>query len=434
MNDIHQKIECEDLPLKEGPDLQPDESEQDRVIGAPSKTPTKGGSRFGRWLFGIGALLLLVGGLAFGTWRYNAQQRQVAATAEAQRNSVPSLRVAAVRASPDKLMVSLPGTTAAFAMANMYARASGYIDKRNVDIGDHVKEGDLLVEITAPELDHQIAQAEAQLALNEHTLRQNQASRELAHVTNTRDSQLVKQGWATLQQGDTDRLTLQAQEAAVSVAEANIAAQQALIRVLRQQKAYQRVVAPFDGVITQRAIDIGGLAQAGSTFLFTVMQTNVIRTYVYVPQDAAFGVAPGVDAVIRVPEIPDRTFPGKVTRTADALQPGTRTLLTEIDVPNPDGALSAGIYCTVELQIPRKTPSLIISADAVIFNQAGTQVAVLEDGTAHIRKISIARDLGREVEVRDGVKPGDRVILNPPIELVDGSKVEPRASPAVANR
>jgi len=252
-------------------------------------------------------------------------------------------------------------------------------------------------------------------------------------VTNVRDSQLVKQGWATLQQGDTDRLTLQAQEAAVGVAEANIAAQQALIKILRQQKAYQRVVAPFDGVITQRAIDIGGLAQAGSTFLFTVMQTNVIRTYVYVPQDAAFGVAPGVDAVIRVPELPGRTFPGKVTRTANALQPGTRTLLTEIDVPNPDGALSAGIYCTVELQIPRKTPSVLISADALIFNQNGTQVAILDNGVARLHKIAIARDLGRELEVHDGIKPGDRVILNPPVDLVDGSKVQVRAPPMPAN-
>ena len=432
MNDISRITECEDLPLKEAPDLQ-SESEQDRVMRAAPRAPTKVRSRFGRWLFGLGMLGLLAGGLTFGGLRYNALQRQVAATAQARRDFIPSLRVAAVRAAGDTSTVSLPGTTAAFATANMYARTSGYIDKRNVDIGDHVKEGDLLVEITAPELDHQIAQAEATLVQNQATLRQNQASRELAHVTNVRDSQLVKQGWATLQQGDTDRLTLQAQEAAVGVAEANIAAQQALIKILRQQKAYQRVVAPFDGVITQRAIDIGGLAQAGSTFLFTVMQTNVIRTYVYVPQDAAFGVAPGVDAVIRVPELPGRTFPGKVTRTANALQPGTRTLLTEIDVPNPDGALSAGIYCTVELQIPRKTPSVLISADALIFNQNGTQVAILDNGVARLHKIAIARDLGRELEVHDGIKPGDRVILNPPVDLVDGSKVQVRAPPMPAN-
>ena len=126
------------------------------------------------------------------------------------------------------------------------------------------------------------------------------------------------------------------------------------------------------------------------------------------------------------PRFPDRTFPGKVTRIADALQPGTRTLLTEIDVPNPDGALSPGIYCTVELHIPRKTPSMIVPADAVVFNQNGLHVAVVENGTAHLQKITVARDFGTEVEVRDGVKPGDQVILNPMVDLAEGSKVTVR--------
>ena len=156
----------------------------------------------------------------------------------------------------------------------------------------------------------------------------------------------------TPQQGDTDRLTLNAQQAAVAVAQANIAAQEALVRVLRQQKAYQSVVAPLDGIITQRNVDTGSLVQSGTTFMFTLMQSDVIRTQVYVPQDAAFGVANGVDAVVHVPEIPDRTFPGKVTRFAHALAPGTRTLLTEVDVPNPDGAFSPGMYVTIELHIP----------------------------------------------------------------------------------
>src|SRR6202021_2031800 len=134
-----------------------------------------------------------------------------------------------------------------------------------------------------------------------------------------------------LQQGDNDRLTLEAQEAAVGVAQANIAAQEAQIRILQQEKAYQRVVAPFDGVITQRAIDNGSLVTSGSTFMYTLMQPDVIRTQVFVPQDEAFGLGPGVDAVVRVPEIPGRNFPGKGTRIARALEPGSRTLLTEID-------------------------------------------------------------------------------------------------------
>ena len=324
------------------------------------------------------------------------------------------------------MVVSLPATTLAFAAANIFARANGYIEKRQVDIGDHVKAGDLLAQITAPELDHQIAQNEATLRQNQATLQQTIASRDLASVTNTRDSVLVTKGWVTAQQGDTDRLTLKAQEAAVAVAQSNIAAQQSFIRVLNQQKAYQSVIAPFDGIITQRSVDVGSLVQAGTTFMFTLMQSDVIRTQVYVPQNAAFGVQPGVEAVIRVPEMPDRTFPGKVTRLADALAPGTRTLLTEIDVPNPEGTLRPGMYCTVELHIPRKTPSFIVPADALIFNANGLQVAVVENGIAHLRKVNVARDLGREVEVRDGVQLGDLVILKPMVDLADGSKVRPQ--------
>ncbi|WP_354082065.1 efflux RND transporter periplasmic adaptor subunit [Bradyrhizobium sp. S3.3.6] len=349
--------------------------------------------------------------------------RALAATSEQARTLVPEVRVATVRASDSKINVTLPATTAAFEAANIFARTNGYIEKRYVDIGDRVKAGALLAEIVAPELDHQIAQAQATLAQTQGTLQQTQASRELAEVTNARDSGLVKQGWLTAQQGDNDRLTLRAQQAAEAVAKSNIAAQQAQIQVLEQDKAYQRVVAPFDGVITQRSIDNGSLVQAGSTFMFTLMHANVIRTQVFVPQDEAVGVQPGVAAVVRVPELPGRAFPGKVTRIATALQPGSRTLLTEIDVPNPDGALQPGIYCTVELYIPRKTPSLIVPADAVVFDEKGLHVAVVENGVVHMQKISIARDFGTQVEVHDGVKPGDQVILNPMLSLTEGRRV-----------
>src|SRR5262245_18799525 len=231
------------------------------------------------------------------------------------------------------------------------------------------------------------------------------------------------------------RFNLNALEPSHSFTQANVAAQQAQLKVLYQQKAYQRVVAPFDGVVTQRNVDVGDLVHADTTtgtFMFTIMQSNVIRAQVYVPQDSAFGLGPGVDAIVRIPEIPDRTFPGTVTRIADALQPGTRTLLTEVDIPNPDGALTAGVYCTIELHIPRKTPSLLVPADAIIFNRDGLQVAVIEGGVAHIRKIAVARDLGTQVEARDGVKAGDQVILNPPVTLVEGSRVEPRSKAAAS--
>src|SRR6478609_3804551 len=317
----------------------------------PADAPEKGGRSRG-WLLGLGVLFVLAAALAFGGYRSYSQSVRAVAATQQRLDAVPTLRVQAVRASGEYVAVSVPATTSAFSVANIFARASGYIDKRNVDIGDHVKEGQLLVQITAPELDHQIAQAAAYLNQTQATLRQNQANANLANVTWQRDKPLVDKGWVTLQQGDADRLGLQAQQATIGVAQSNIAAQQAQLSVLRQQKDYQSVVAPFDGVITQRNIDVGSLVQADATsgtFMFTIMQDNVIRTQVNVPQDQAFGLAPGVDAVVHVPEIPDRTFPGTVTRIADALQPGTRTLLTEVDIPNPDGALTPGIYCTIEL-------------------------------------------------------------------------------------
>jgi RND family efflux transporter MFP subunit len=386
-----------------------------------------------RWIgrtAGVALGLVGAGALASGAWSHYAQYRQTLATAEQRRDLVPDVRVAAVEPSSGIDVVSLPATTSAFAAANIFARASGYIAKREVDIGDHVKEGQLLSEIVAPELDHQIAQAEATLGQLKSALQQAEANRELAKVTWDRDKPLVEKGWLTAQQGTIDSQTLKAQEAAVSVAQANVVAEEAQLQVLHQQKIYQHVVAPFDGVITQRNIDVGSLVQADATsgtFMFTIMQSNVIRTQVFVPQDAAFGVRPGIDAIVHVPELPDRTFPGKVTRIADALQPGSRTLLTEIDIPNPDGALTPGIYCTIELRVPRKTPSFKVSADAIIFNQGGLQVAVVEQGVVHLRKVNVVRDLGREVEINSGVKTGDKVILNPSVDLADGSRVTLKA-------
>jgi RND family efflux transporter MFP subunit len=388
--------------------------------------PARGASRTGRRLLGLGALLVLIGAVGYGGWRHYQLHTEVLATAEQTRDFVPAVLTAPVRASPATASVFWPGSTLAFNLADIFARASGYIVTRNVDIGSRVKKGDVLVEISAPEIQHQIAQAEATLAQNQATLVQSQANRDLANVTWGRDKTLVQQGWVTLQQGDTDRLTLAADQAAVGVAEANIKAQQAQVKVLSQQQVYQTVVAPFDGHITQRNVDVGTLVQADAntgTDMFTLMNDDVLRIQLYVPQDQAFGVAPGVEAVVRVPELPGREFPGTVTRIADALQPGTRTLLTEVDVPNPDHALPAGVYCTVELKIPRKTPSLIIPAAAIVFNADGLSVMVVEDGVAHVRQVTESRDFGTTVELSAGVKDGDQVILNPPVDLTDGHKV-----------
>jgi len=394
--------------------------------------PAHRANRAGRRLLGLGALLILFGAVGYGGWRHYQLHTEVIATAEQTRDFVPAVLTAPVRASPATASVFWPGSTLAFNLADIFARASGYIVTRNVDIGSRVKKGDVLVEISAPEIQHQIAQAQATLAQNQAALVQSQATRDLANVTWGRDKTLVQQGWVTLEQGDTDRLTLAADQAAVGVAEANIKAQQAQVKVLSQQQVYQTVVAPFDGHITQRNVDVGTLVQADAntgTDMFTLMNDDVLRIQLYVPQDQAFGVAPGVEAVVRVPELPGREFPGTVTRIADALQPGTRTLLTEIDVPNPDHALPAGVYCTVELKIPRKTPSLIVPAAAIVFNADGLSVMVVEDGVARVRRVTESRDFGTTVELSAGVKDGDQVILNPPVDLTDGHKVTIRQGP-----
>jgi RND family efflux transporter MFP subunit len=401
----------------------------DRKIESPAKHHPRVRGRWGGRLFALGAFLLLASGLSLGVWGKISQQQQVAATAEQARDFVPSVRVATVGASPATVSVSLPGTTAAFAAANIFARATGYIAKRNVDIGDHVKAGDLLAQLAVPELDDQISQNEATLDQFKSALDQAEATRKLQQVTWGRDAPLVEKGWVTRQQGDVDVQNLKRQEAAVAAAQHNVTAQENLVKQLHQQRDYASVVAPFDGVITQRNVDVGSLVQGNATsgtFMFEIMQEDVIRVSAFVPQDAAFGVAPGIHAVVRMPELPDREFPGTVTRTADALQPGTRTLLTEVDIPNPDGALTPGIYCTVEFRIPRKTPSLSVPADAIIFNRDGVQVAVVRNGKAEIRKVNVKRDLGTSVEVDTGLKAGDQVILNPPVTLVDGSRVQPR--------
>jgi RND family efflux transporter MFP subunit len=394
----------------------------------------------GRWggrLFALGGILLLVGGLSMGARGNYAQQQEAMAIAKQQHDFVPSLRVATIEASPSTVSVTLPGTTAAFAAANIYARATGYIVKRNVDIGDRVKAGDLLVQLAVPELDDQISQNEATLNQLKSALDQANASLKLAQDTWSRDEPLVNKGWVTQQQGTVDVQTVKAREAAVAAAQHNVTAQENVLKQVGQGRDYASVVAPFDGVITQRNVDVGSLVQGNATsgtFMFEIMQEDIIRAFVYVPQDAAFGVAPAIDAIVRVPELPDREFHGTVTRIADALQPGTRTLLTEIDIPNPDRALTPGLYCSIELHIPRKSPSVSVPADAIIFNRDGMQVAVVNNGRAEFRKVKVTRDFGTWLEVNTGLNVGDQVILNPPVGLLDGGKVQPRLEATVSNK
>jgi RND family efflux transporter MFP subunit len=397
---------------------------------APEQLPpggTTGHGKSGRWLLGLGALVLLIGALGLGVWRHYQQHRQVMDTARQEANFVPSVRVDTVAQQPGMLQVTLPATTLGFVEANIYARASGYVVKRYVDIGDHVRAGQLLAEITAPEVEDQVAQYQNSLQAAEAMIRQNQAQRASTDVTSRRIAILARDGWMPKEQRDTDWYAYQAQTHATTAAQYNAAANEQQLKYYDQQKSYEQVVAPFDGVITQRNIDVGSLITADATAgtpMFAMTHSDVIRVWVYVPQDDAFGVKPGITAVVRVPAMPNLTFHGKVTRIADALQPGTRTLLTEVDIPNPHGVLQPGVYCTVELAIPRTAPALMVPASAIIFNQNGMQVAVVENHIAHLHKIAVTADYGTEVEVNAGVKDGDQVILQPPVNLADGDKVQ----------
>jgi RND family efflux transporter MFP subunit len=414
--------------VKEPPPGKPGLGEPERL---KDKVPRKSGMR----RVGRAALFLLAGALAYGAWSHYDQYRQAINTAQQHRDFVPNVRVGIVRESGRVLYVTWPGTVLGYEQANIFARATGYISTRNVDIGSKVRAGDVLAIISAPDLDQQLEQARAQLVELRAAVGQAKSLVELGRVTSARSTKLAKEDSIAIQQADTDRLTWESQKAAVAVAEASVVAQQATVDRLVTLTGYEKVTALFNGVITGRFIDVGDLVQANAntgTSMFSMVHSDVIRIQTYVPQDEAFGLAPGVDAVVRVPEIPNRTFPGKVTMIAGALQPGTRTLLTEIDVPNPDGALTAGTYCTVELRIPRRTPSFIVPADAIIFNQNGLNVAAVQNDTVHMQTITITRDLGHEVEVADGVKNGDRLVLNPPVDLRDGSKVKVRATPPEA--
>jgi RND family efflux transporter MFP subunit len=378
---------------------------------------------------GWGAGGVLVAALLVGAALHYSMHHEAVAVLQAHQQAVPQVRVEPVKVTSSPRDLSLPGTTMAFESATIFARQSGYVGERRVDIGSKVKAGDVLAIITAPEIDDQLNQARAQLLQMQASLKQAQANHGLAIVTDRRTAELVKQGWQSKQQGDTDKANLDAQSAAVNVAQANISAQQAQVARLVKEQAYEQVIAPFDGVITQRSIDTGSLVTADSTSgssMFAIERTNVLRVQIDVPQDAVPGLKDGVAADVTVPEFPGRVFTGHVARTAEALQAGTRTLLVEVDVDNADGALAAGVYCTVKFEVPRANPVLQIPADALIFNRDGTQVAVYQDGKAHIRKVSLAEDDGDHVDIATGLQPNDRVIVSLPVDLVDGAPVAVR--------
>ncbi len=374
----------------------------------------------------IGAVLVVLAMVGVGIWTHLSSGNAARAAMNTRKDAIPSVRTVVVHADNKPQVVDLPGTMQAFDSATLYARATGYIATRNVDIGSHVKAGDVLAVIAAPDLDQQLAQARAQLIQMQAALRQALAGRSLAQVTNQRTSRLVVEGWDSRQQGDQDRTNFTTQTAGVGVAQANLAAQVAQVNRLVELTGFEKVIAPFSGVITGRQIDVGTLVTADAatgTPLFSIAHTDTLRVQVYVPQEYFFGLKDGQDATMTVPQLPGRVFHGRVARNAAALATDTRTLLAEVDVDNHDGALSAGLYGIVHVQEPRPQPVITLPTQAVIFGSDGLSAAVVEDGRIAIRHLDVAADDGAQVQVRAGVKDGDRVILNLPVDLSPGMKV-----------
>jgi RND family efflux transporter MFP subunit len=382
--------------------------------------------RTARWL-GLAGVGVLGAAVGVGAWGHAERQAQTIATLTAQRDAAPVVRTAVLKPLDTPRQVSLPGSTQAFDTATLYARATGYISKRNVDIGSHVHAGDVLALIAAPDLDQQLAQARAQVVQLQAALVQSQANMELANVTNRRQSQLTSLGWTSQQGGDQARLNYAGSIAAVGVARANLEAQQAQVRRLEELTGFERVVAPFDGVITSRQIDVGSLVTADAnngTPLFSIAHTAVLRVQIYVPQEDYFGLKDGQQAEVTVPELPGRVFHGRLARNASALQNDTRTVLAEVDVDNADGTLAPGIYTVVHLDEPRLYPVVSVPSQAIIFDKDGLQAAVDENGVARLHHLDVAADDGSTVDVRAGLQPGDRLILDPPVGVTEGMRVK----------
>lgn len=382
-----------------------------------------------RWiagLLGVGAVAGLALVVGIGAWGHMSRQAAAAAVLNAQRNTVPTVRTMIAKAETRPRTIELPGNVAAFDSATLFARATGYISVRHVDIGSKVRKGDVLAVIAAPDLDQQLAQAKAQLVQLQAAVDQAEANAELGRVTDARTARLVVQGWSSRQQGDQDRLSFASSKAALAVAQANVLAQRAAVDRLEQLTAFEQVTAPFDGVITSRQVDVGSLVTAdaaGGTPLFSIARTDLLRVQVYVPQSAYFGISDGDRATLTIPELPGRVFDGTVARNAAALADGTRTLLAEVDVENKDRTLAAGLYGVVHLQVRRLNPVVRIPSQAVIFNADGLDVGVVVDGKVELRKLDVEADNGSDLEARGGLKPGDHVILNPPVNVTDGMRV-----------
>ncbi|HTR40673.1 MAG TPA: efflux RND transporter periplasmic adaptor subunit [Pseudomonadales bacterium] len=356
------------------------------------------------------AVVIIIIGLLIGfVPRYLAHRELLK---ETRADSVLTVSVVSPVPAESNFGTPLPANVQAFIQASIHARASGYLKNWFVDIGDHVTNGQVLALIETPELDEQLAQAKAQLD-------QAQAALDLAKITADRWTTLLKT--ASVSEQDAEE-----KKSAYVLGQANVEAARANLKRLVDLKNFDNVTAPFNGVVTARNTDIGQLITAGSgPELFRMAQTDPLRVYVQVPQQYVFDVKPGMKADLSFLELPGRTFTATVTRTAEAVDPTTRTLQVELDVPNPHGELFSGSYAQVRFKETPAHNALAISDNAIIFRAEGTQVAIVgPDNKVQLRDIKVGRDFGSIIEVRDGLQASDRVIVNPPDSIADGEEVQ----------
>ena len=364
---------------------------------------------FGMLFFGV--LVLLVVG-AFTLFQRRSQYQALAKETEAL--AVPTVAVIHPTSEPSEEGLVLPGSMQAYVESPIYARTNGYLKKWYRDIGSRVRAGELLADIDTPEVDQQLAQAKADLDTSKANL-------SLSKITANRYEDLIKSESVSKQEVDNAAGDLAAKQATVTSAEANV-------HRLSELESFKHIYAPFSGVITRRNVDIGTLINAGNggstQLLFSLAQTDPIRVYVNVPESAAPAIRPGLPANIELTQYPGRKFQGKVVRTAEAIDPATRTLLTEVDVPNKTGELLPGGYAQVHLGVQISGERLQVPVNALLFRSEGLRAVVVDENhKLHLQPLTIGRDYGVALEVLQGLRANDWIVLNPADSLEEGQQV-----------
>jgi RND family efflux transporter MFP subunit len=371
------------------------------------------------------AMIGAVGLAAFGITDRARSTQEVASWTNEQ--AVPTVRVVQPERGPAEEALILPGNVSAFYAGSLFARASGYVTEWRRDIGAHVTRGETLATISAPDLDQQFEEAKAQLVQLQAAVEQAKANADLGKVTDQRTARLVVQGWSSAEQGDTDRLTSASRTAALAVAQANVAAQQAAVSRLRELTLFEQIKAPFDGVVTARNVDIGDLVTAGGTSgraLFQIADIHRMRIYVNVPQAFLGQIEPGIKATLHLPGRQE-TFEAELVSTSNALAENSRTALIELQADNPDGKLWPGAFAEVDFHIPANPNTLRIPATALIFGVHGMRVAAVNaSDKVEMKPVTLGRNLGNRVEIESGLSLTDRLVDNPAESTQTGDVVE----------